>query len=195
MLPACDTSSEPVVGSCSVLIYGSGRLARLVGVECVRLGHLVTIAGRHRDRVEACAHDVGADRFLVATPADVVTAASRLEPIVVVNTAGPYAETAPPLIDAATRAGIHYLDAANEPQALDAAFAAHDKALSAGVSILSGLGFGVAVAEAVAVEALRRCPAATELRLVFTTSGPSSSSVSGHEKLPGDGHVAARWRT
>ncbi len=166
-------------GSCSVLIYGSGRLARLVGVECVRLGHVVTLAGRHRGRVQACANAVGADGFLVATPADAVSAASQFVPIVVINTAGPYAETAPPLIDAATGAGIHYLDAANEPRALDAAFAAHDKALSAGVSILPGLGFGVAVAEAVAVEALHQCPTATELRLVFTAGGSSSSSPGG----------------
>ncbi len=60
----------------------------------------------------------------------------------VINCAGPFLDTATPVIEAALRAGIHYLDVAAEQAAARAAFEQFsDSARSAGVTILPAMGF------------------------------------------------------
>jgi len=167
---------NPVTSDRPVLVYGSGRLARFVASECGLRGYTIVVAGRDRERVQACARDVAASTALTATPAQAVSACARLEPIAVVNTAGPYRATAPALVRAAIEEGTHYLDAANEPQSLDVAFAAHEDACRAGVAVLTGFGFGVAASEAVAAAALRLLPEASKLELVLRSDGRSTSS-------------------
>ncbi len=148
-----------------VLVYGSGRLACTVASRLTENGYAVIMAGRSPEDTARAASTAGVGRWLTGSPDAVLDDSRQKAAWVVVNCAGPYADTAPLLIQAAVRNNVHYVDFANETEALEAAFALHDEAVRAGVCVLCGFGFGVAAAELAAAMALDWLPAAHTLTI------------------------------
>ena len=127
-----------------VFVYGAaGHTARFVVAALERRGHRLILAGRDGAQLRA-AHPLrpSADfRVVALADADSLHAALR-EVDIVVNCAGPFAETAPTLVPAAIRAGAHYIDITAEQTVALTAFehwaaAASDR----GVSVLPAVGF------------------------------------------------------
>jgi hypothetical protein len=96
--------------------------------------------GRDGERLNALAAQLGANaRVVVAGSVDATVAALRDGGAkVVVNTIGPFGETALPVIRACGPDG-HYLDLSNEPSSTGAVLALHDEAASADEYLASGV--------------------------------------------------------
>lgn len=102
----------------TVAVYGAyGHTGRFVVAELVARGYVPVLSGRDGEKLTAVAGATG----LEARPAPVDDAAALDRAVArtaaVINCAGPFAATAGPVIEAALRAGIPYLDVAAELEA------------------------------------------------------------------------------
>lgn len=91
-------------------------------------------------RIASCDEPDALDRALAGTDA-------------VINCAGPFLDTAPAVIEAALRAGIHYLDVAAEQRAVRQSLATYDEeARVRGVVVLPAMAFYGALADLLAAQ-------------------------------------------
>ncbi|MFC9558876.1 saccharopine dehydrogenase NADP-binding domain-containing protein [Agromyces sp. NPDC056965] len=116
---ASDAVSEPS----KVLVYGAyGHTGRFVVTELLRRGLVPVLSGRSGAALEVMAAELGLD----ARPAEVTDAEAIDEALrdvaAVVNCAGPFAHTTGPLLDAAHRRRVPYVDVAAEIEANEDTF-------------------------------------------------------------------------
>lgn len=99
-----------------IAVFGAyGHTGRFVAAELHRREIIAVLSGRDASKLNALGEvHPGADLRLatIDDPASLDRALDGAE--IVINCAGPFAETAPALIDAALRARIHYLDVTGE---------------------------------------------------------------------------------
>ncbi|GAB3859982.1 saccharopine dehydrogenase family protein [Dactylosporangium cerinum] len=141
--------------------YSGSLLARLAADR----GERPVLAGRSA-AVAGLAGELGLPHraFPLSAPdLDGVTA--------VVNCAGPFADTARPLVDACLAAGVHYLDITGELDVFDWMFAQSSRAVTAGVVLLTGAGFDVVPTDCLAAMLVAAMPGATTLELAFDAPG------------------------
>lgn len=101
--------------SATVLVYGAyGHTARFVIDELVRRGSRPVLAGRSPERLQSLRGDYPDLSIRTAGVADAQDLLAAVD--LVINCAGPFADTAVPLAAAAVRAGVHYLDLSAEQQ-------------------------------------------------------------------------------
>ncbi|MET9961370.1 saccharopine dehydrogenase NADP-binding domain-containing protein [Streptomyces sp. NPDC006326] len=128
----------------AVVVYGAtGHTGRFVVAELRRRGFATVVSGRDAARLEALAAERG---DVVVRPATVADAGSLDRALAgaaaVVNCAGPFAVTAGPVVEAALRAGIPYLDVAAEIEANASTFADHaEAAREAGLPVVPAMAF------------------------------------------------------
>lgn len=153
-----------------MLVYGvSGYTGRLVVEALVGRGLAPVLAGRDPERVRAVAEPAGLEwrAFPVDRP--------ELKGVdAVVNLAGPFSRTALPLARACAAAGLPYLDVTGELPVFDALLELDASFRAAGVACVPGVGFEVAVGDALAAELAARLPGATALELFLAAGGPKS---------------------
>ncbi|WP_328943299.1 saccharopine dehydrogenase NADP-binding domain-containing protein [Streptomyces sp. NBC_00250] len=129
----------------TVAVVGAyGHTAAFVLRELRRRGGFgLLLVGRDPSRLDAVARDHPGAEARVADLADPAALDRALTgAAVVVNCAGPFAATAPLVIDAALRAGIPYLDVAAEQSAVLATFERYaDRAREAGVAVVPAMAF------------------------------------------------------
>jgi short subunit dehydrogenase-like uncharacterized protein len=148
------------------MIYGAyGFTGRLVVAEAVRRGHRPVISGRDRAQLDRLA----AEFRLLTLPLSLddpqaLTAALRGHRLVI-NAAGPFVETAPPLVRACLEARTGYVDISGEIHHIRWVTSQDSMAKGAGIAVLTGAGFGVTFGECLAHYVLARVPDATHLRL------------------------------
>ena len=140
-----------------VVVYGAyGHTGRFVVAELYRRGWTPVLSGRDVDKLAAMA---GAypelPRRLASVDDAVALDRALVGAVAVINCAGPFLDTATPLIEAALRAGISYLDVAAEQQAVLDVFRRHaDAARRAGVAVLPGMAFYGGLADLLATQAM-----------------------------------------
>jgi uncharacterized protein YbjT (DUF2867 family) len=148
----------------TVAVYGGyGHTARFVLAELRRRGWTPIPSGRDPVALAGLASPDGAvwagrDPEVRTATVDDPEALDRAlaGAVAVVNCAGPFAETAPALIEAALRAGIHYLDLTGESLVAMTTFdtyADDPRVAAAGIVIAPALGFYGAVGELLATVA------------------------------------------
>jgi short subunit dehydrogenase-like uncharacterized protein len=154
----------------SLLVYGSyGYTGRLVAREAVARGGSPTLAGRDPDRVADQTDDLGADgRAIDLETGDV--AAELEEYDAVLNCAGPFVETAEPLVRACLESGTDYLDVTGEFPVFERLRQYDVDARHAGVTVLPGVGFDVVPTDCLAATLADRLPDADRLRLGVKSS-------------------------
>lgn len=167
-----------MVTSLPWLVYGSGAVGTAVAEMLAERQLPFVLAGRSEDRVRDLARTTGSPmRVGDVSDADLFLAGISG----VINTAGPFRDTAPPLMKACIRAGVHYVDVSNEANTHLDAGALDAVARSRGVGIVAGAGFGTWFVE----------------RLVHALAGRLDEPVSAHvvtvpsEGTPRTGGVAA----
>ncbi|MFI6323324.1 saccharopine dehydrogenase family protein [Nonomuraea sp. NPDC050556] len=97
-----------------VAVFGAyGHTARFVTAELLSRGHTPVLSGRDAAKLEFAAPPGVETRVATVDDPDSLDRALAGADVVI-NCAGPFAETAPALIEAALRAGIHYLDVTGE---------------------------------------------------------------------------------
>jgi len=159
----------------NLLIYGvTGYVGGLISRLAAAAGLPHLAAGRDLEQVMAHADPLmlPARTFSLSDPAKVGRALGDVA--VVLNAAGPFAETALPLAEACLRAGAHYLDLADAVPELEAIRRLDARAREAGIMLLPGVGFGVLPTDALAARLKRRLPTAVRLRLALETVGGRS---------------------
>lgn len=150
----------------TVTVFGAyGHTGRFVVSELQRCGLKPVISGRDADKLNAFA---AAYSGLEVRAASVDDAASLDEAIsgaaAVINCAGPFMDTAQPVIKAAIRARIHYLDVSAEQPAVHAVFEQFaDAAQDAGIVIAPAVAFYGGLGDLLATAAMSDWAAADEI--------------------------------
>ncbi|MFB6138940.1 MAG: trans-acting enoyl reductase family protein [Halosimplex sp.] len=158
-----------------LLVYGSyGYTGTLVAERAVRDGLDPVLAGRDAERVETQALERGTDHrvFSLEHPAVVERMVADVD--AVLNCAGPFDETADPLIDACLRAGTDYLDLAGNVDVLEATAARDAEATEAGVALVPAVGFDVVPTDCLAAILHGKLPAAGRLTIAIDGLGTFS---------------------
>ncbi len=149
---AADVDARP-----SVAVFGAyGHTARFVVAELVRRGHVPILCGRDAGKLAALAAEWPALPRRVATVSDPASLDEALQGVAaVINCAGPFLDTSGPLVEAAVRAGIHYLDLSAEQRAVQDVFERHAAAaVEAGSVVLPAMAFYGALADLLATVAV-----------------------------------------
>jgi hypothetical protein len=150
----------------TVAVFGAaGHTGRFVVSELLRRGLTLILSGRDAAKLNAVAEAHPGSEARVASvddPASLDRAISGAA--AVINCAGPFMDTAAPLIEAAIRGRIHYLDVTAEQQAVIAAFERFaDAARDAGVVIAPAMAFYGGLGDLLATAAMDDWPDADEI--------------------------------
>ena len=137
--------------SATVLVYGAyGHTARFVIDELVRRGSRPVLAGRSPERLQSLRGDYPDLSIRTAGIAEAPDLLAAVD--LVINCAGPFADTAVPLAAAAVRAGAHYLDLSAEQQpVMDLAEAFHEGPVAS--TLMPAAGFFGALGDLLATAA------------------------------------------
>lgn len=160
------------------MLYGAyGLTGRLILAEALRRGHRPVLTGRDAERLRAlaAAHGLACRVASLDEPGELAASLDGVD--LVLNAAGPFSETGPPLIEACLQAGTCYVDISGEFHHI-AALAGYDEcARSAGIAILTGAGFGVTFGEGLALYALEQVPNAVRLRLSVAAANAQTTAT------------------
>jgi len=157
--------------SAALLLYGAnGYTARLLLPELRARGIEPILAGRNDAAIRTLARAEGLPCrvFSLEAPASVDAAIGDAR--IVLNAAGPFGETAEPLIDACLRRRIDYLDLSGELDALEYAAECGEIARRSGVMLLPAVGFDVVPSDCLALHLAQRLPGADWLTLHISPS-------------------------
>ena len=157
----------------AVVVYGaSGHTGRFVVEELLRRGFTTVVSGRDEARLEAVAKEWGELEVRPATVDDPASLDRALAgAAVVINAAGPFAVTAGPVLEAALRAGIPYVDVAAEIEANAAMFADHaEAARRVGVPVVPAMAFFGGLGDLLVTAAMGESTAADEAHVAYGLS-------------------------
>ena len=143
-----------------------GRSGRAIAAELATAQAKLVLVARDSAQLAALAESLGGSpRTVVADSVEAMAALIAAgQPAVVVNTIGPFAQTALP-IAMACGPGRHYLDLANELPALVALAGKHDEAVATGRCFVSGAGYGVLGTESIVLKLCADRPPAATVRV------------------------------
>lgn len=154
----------------SVAVYGAyGHTGRFVVSELRRRGWTPVLSGRDSGKLQA----FGAEHpGLALRPASVDDPASLDRALagaaVVINCAGPFASTSAPLIEAAMRTRIPYLDVAAELEAnIDTFNLFADRAREAGIVVVHAMAFYGGLGDLLATAAMDDWTSADEISIAY----------------------------
>jgi len=154
----------------NIVVYGAyGHTGRFVVTELLRRGLRPILSGRDADKLKA---------FATATPGLEIRPAPVDQPrsvdrvlagaALVINCAGPFAVTAAPIIEAALRARIPYLDVAAELEAnVDTFHHYAQPAQKAGVVVVPAMAFYGGLGDLLATAAMREWDGADEISIAY----------------------------
>jgi len=156
-----------------VTVYGAyGHTGRFVVAELVKRGRTPVLAGRNPAKLAALASQYpGLVRRVASTDDPKSLDQALAGSAAVINCAGPFAETAPPVIEAALRSNIHYLDVAAEIEAnLDTLANYGGRAREAGIVILPAMAFFGGLGDLLATAAVSDWPVVDEISIAYGLS-------------------------
>jgi short subunit dehydrogenase-like uncharacterized protein len=161
------------------VLYGAtGYTGALLAEEAVRRGHRPLLAGRSEQKLRALAQRLGLPHQTVSLDDPPALRAAVSGSQVVLNAAGPFSITVPPMIDACLETGVSYLDISGDISTLEYVYARDQAAKQRGIVLMPAAGFDVVPTDCLAREVADRLPDATHLELVIVTQGsPSAGST------------------
>lgn len=154
----------------TVAVIGAyGHTAAFVSVELRRRGLAPLLIGRDADRLYAAARKHPGASVRAASLSDPAALDHALSgAAAVVNCAGPFADTVPPVVEAALRAGIPYLDVAAEQAVTVETFLRYDdRARAAGVVVAPSMAFYGGLGDLLAGAAMGDWPDADEITVAI----------------------------
>ncbi len=178
----------------AVVVYGAtGHTGRFIVAELRRRGLATIVSGRNAAQLEALAAEWPE---VVVRPATVDDPGSLDRALAgaaaVINAAGPFAVTGGPVVEAALRAGIPYVDVAAEIEANVAMFADHaEAARAAGVAVVPAMAFYGGLGDLLVTAAMGEWTAADEVHVAYglsswrPTPGTRTAGQVSHERRAG----------
>ncbi|WP_327683246.1 saccharopine dehydrogenase family protein [Kitasatospora sp. NBC_00458] len=154
----------------AVVVYGAtGHTGRFIVAELRRRGFAAIVSGRDAAKLEALAAERGDLEVRPATADDPASLDRALAgAAAVINCAGPFAVTAGPLVEAALRAGIPYVDVAAEIEANARTFADYaEAAREAGVAVVPAMAFYGGLGDLLATAAMGEWTAADAVHVAY----------------------------
>ncbi|MER6319060.1 saccharopine dehydrogenase NADP-binding domain-containing protein [Streptomyces sp. NPDC001581] len=158
----------------AVVVFGAtGHTGRFVVAELRRRGLATVVSGRDAARLEALAAAWGDVEVRPATVDDAGSLDRALAgAAAVVNCAGPFAVTAGPVVEAALRAGIPYVDVAAEIEANAAMFADHaEAARAAATPVVPAMAFYGGLGDLLVTAAMGEWTAADTVHVAYGLNG------------------------
>lgn len=152
----------------SITVYGAyGHTGRFVVSELRRRRWKPILSGRDAARLKAMGEAYPGSELRAATVDDPVSLDRALSgSAAVINCAGPFLDTANPVINAAIRAGIHYLDVAAEQAAVLSVFERFvDVASDASVVVIPAMAFYGGLGDLLATAAMGNWDHAEEISI------------------------------
>jgi short subunit dehydrogenase-like uncharacterized protein len=166
----------------TVAVFGAyGHTGRFVVAELRERGFVPLLVGRDAGKLQAlAASHPGVDHrvALLDDPASLDQAFSGAA--AVINCAGPFASTAAPVIEAALRTGVPYVDVAAEIEAnLDTFTHFTDRARTAGVAVVPAMAFFGGLGDLLVTTAMGEWTAADEAHVAYGLSSwhPTAGTV------------------
>lgn len=153
-----------------VAVFGAaGHTGRFVIAELLRRGFGVIAIGRDQERLASLAEGNGSVEARLAAVEDPSSLDRAFEgAAVVINCAGPFLDTAEPVISAALRARIAYLDmTAEQPAVLSIFERFAEPAKAAGVAIVPAMGFYGGLGDLLATAAIGDWTSVDDLRIAI----------------------------
>lgn len=178
----------------AVVVYGApGHTGRFIVAELRRRGLTPIVSGRSSARLEALAAEWG---DVEARPAGVDDLAALDRALAgaaaVINCAGPFAVTGGPVVEAALRAGIGYVDVAAEIEANVAMFADHaEAALRSGTPVVPAMAFYGGLGDLLVTAAMGGATAADSVDVAYglsswrPTAGTREAGQVSHDRRAG----------
>lgn len=159
----------------TILLYGAyGYTGTLIAKEAQQQEIPLMLAGRNEAKLKNLSEQTG-HPYRVASLDELASeenARRIFEGItVVLHVAGPYVETATPMVNACLTAGIHYLDITGEWPVFEQLAAMDDAAKAANIMVLPGTGFDVVPSDCLAAFLKAQLPTATHLELAINPEG------------------------
>ncbi|KAI1734814.1 Saccharopine dehydrogenase-domain-containing protein [Xylaria scruposa] len=158
-----------------LMIYGAtGYTARIACEHINSLGLQFVLGGRSQNKLAELAAQLGAQyiTFGVENPDAIALALKDIK--VLLNCAGPFGETAEPLMTACIKQGVHYLDVSAELCSYQLAERLDDEARRSGVMLLPGCGGSVSMLGCLVLHALQNAEQAASIDVALHVSGPMS---------------------
>ncbi|MFI0943846.1 saccharopine dehydrogenase family protein [Streptomyces sp. NPDC021020] len=177
-----------------VAVFGAyGHTGRFVVAELARRGFAPVPAGRDAARLAELAAGLGLGEVRPASADDPAALDRALAgTAAVVNCAGPFAATAGPVVEAALRAGIPYVDVAAEIEANHDTFERYaDPAKAAGTAVVPAMAFYGGLGDLLATVAMGDWTSADEAHVAYglsgwhPTPGTRASGTVSHERRGG----------
>jgi len=138
-----------------VAVYGAyGHTGRFVLDELRRRGFTAVACGRDVARLRELTAATGIETRVASVDDPVTLDAAFADVVAVLHCAGPFLDTAAPVLDAALRARIHYLDVAAEQRAVADTLARDADARDAGVAVVPAMAFYGGLADLLVTAAL-----------------------------------------
>jgi len=156
-----------------VAVFGAyGHTGRFVVAELRERGFVPVLSGRDVDKLQAVAASYPGLGTRAASVDDPVSLDRALAGAgAMINCAGPFATTAAPVVEAALRAGIPYVDVAAEIEANTDTFAHFtDRARAAGAVIVPAMAFFGGLGDLLATAAMGDWTAADEAHIAYGLS-------------------------
>lgn len=169
----------------TVAVYGAtGHTGRFVVAELMRRGVAAIAVARDSTKLAALARECPGVQTRVATTEDSATLCRALAEVnAVINCAGPFLDTADAIVDAALRAGAHYVDVTAEAASAQRTLDRWDApARMAGRAVIPAMGFFGGLADLLATGATGDQPA-DEIRIGIALDSwhpTSGTRVTGH---------------
>ena len=187
----------------AVAVYGAyGHTGRFVVAQLRRRGWTPILSGRDRDKLQAVSSlhpDLDVRPASVDAPASLDRALRAAA--AVINCAGPFAGTAGPVIEAALRARIPYLDVAAEIEANQDTFERYARpARDAGIVVVPAMAFFGGLGDLLATAALGNWQSADEISIAYgldswhPTAGTRAASQVSRQRRDGRRLVFANHR-
>ena len=154
------------------LLYGAnGYTGELITRYAVERGMKPVLAGRNAAAVGELAAKHGLEfRVFSLNDREKVDAALQ-EVEMVLHCAGPFSITSRPMVEACLRNKKHYTDITGEIAVFEACARLDERAKTAGIMVMPGVGFDVVPSDCLARHLKDRLPSATHLSLAFYGMG------------------------
>jgi short subunit dehydrogenase-like uncharacterized protein len=156
-----------------IAVYGAyGHTGRFVVAELQNRGWMPILSGRDAGKLDALAAESGGLEIRPAAVEDATSLDGALDGVAaVINCAGPFAVTSAPIIEAALRAKIPYLDVAAEIEANADTFEQYaTRARDAGIVIVPAMAFYGGLGDLLATAAMGDWSEADEICIAYGLS-------------------------
>ncbi|MGV9700242.1 saccharopine dehydrogenase family protein [Streptomyces sp. NPDC003470] len=180
-----------------VTVYGAyGHTGRFVVARLRDRGFVPVLSGRDAGKLKALAAELGGEWDVRPAPVDDPAAldGALAGAAAVLNCAGPFATTAAPVVEAALRAGIPYVDVAAEIEAnIDTFTEFGDRARAAGTIVVPAMAFYGGLGDLLVTAAMGEWTSADEAHIAYglsswhPTAGTRAAGAVSRERRGGRG--------